>query len=406
MFRREKGSIPVTSPPRAVKPGPSESRCSVHCATNQNRSSCCRSAKTCIARSFVTSTSAGDRAEISVIRVSSVCSASLDLRQILVHELHDHGTFADTGGNPLDGAVPDIAYDKNSRHIRFEQPRIAIQCPGPRPLPRVQQVRSGKNEAALVALDGFSQPFRPRLRSNEYEKAAGRELLFFTGGRALHGNSREPRFSLHLDHARPRPYFDVRRFLNLFNQVVRHRDGERDSAHQHHHLLRKLRKVHGGLAGGIRASDDVHGFAFAGQRFGGSTAVIHARALQVINPWNVQGPPLNPHSKEKRMTGNLRTIGKFQVPIGALNTNANGFLRREDLHAKAPRLRDSTTRQVKAGEPGRKAEIILNPRTKSGLASRRFALDDHRAQAFAGSIHGGSKPRRTSANDGKIVELG
>ena len=105
------------------------------------------------------------------------------------------------------------------------------------------------------------------------------------------------------------------------------------------------------------------------------------------------------------MTGNLRAIGKFQIPVGALNTNANGFLRREDLHAKAPRLRNSTTRQVKAGEPGRKAEIILNPRTKSGLASRRFALDDHRAQALARAIHSRGKSRGTAANDSEIIEI-
>jgi len=95
----------------------------------------------------------------------------LDLRQILVHELHDHGTFADTGGNPLDGAVPDIAYDKNSRHIRFEQPRIAIQCPRRRPLPGVQQVRSRKNEASLVALYGAAKPFRTGLGADENEQA-------------------------------------------------------------------------------------------------------------------------------------------------------------------------------------------------------------------------------------------
>src|SRR5947209_1219857 len=145
--------------------------CSLHCATNQSRSSCGRSAKTCIARSFVTSTSAGDRAEISVIRVSFVCSASLDLRQILVHELHDHGAFADAGSDALDRPVTNIAYHENSRHIRFEQPRIAIQGPGRRPLPRVQQVRSGKNEAALVALYGAAKPFRTGLGADENEQA-------------------------------------------------------------------------------------------------------------------------------------------------------------------------------------------------------------------------------------------
>ncbi len=105
------------------------------------------------------------------------------------------------------------------------------------------------------------------------------------------------------------------------------------------------------------------------------------------------------------MTGNLRTIGKFQIPIGALNTNANGFLRREDLHAKAPRLRDGTARQVQPGKSGRKTEIVLNPRTKSGLASRRFALDDHRSQALARAINSRGKSRGTAANDSEIIEI-
>src|SRR5207302_8083020 len=82
------------------------------------------------------------------------------------------------------------------------------------------------------------------------------------------------------------------------------------------------------------------------------------------------------------------------------------FLWREDLHAEAPRLRDGTPRQVQASESGRKAEIVLNSRTKSGLAAGGFALDDHRAQAFACAIHSGGKPGRAPADDGQIVEIG
>ena len=98
--------------------------------------------------------------------------------------------------------------------------------------------------------------------------------------------------------------------------------------------------MHGGLAGGIRAANDVHRFALASHRFGGSSAVIHTGALQVVNPRNVQGPPLNAHGQEKSVTGDLRTIGEFQKPVRALNTNADGFLRRDNLHAEAPGLRN------------------------------------------------------------------
>src|SRR5260370_18215604 len=203
MFRREKGSIPVTSPPRAVKTGPSGSpcslrarispsstmsmlsagvpsrmmmsptaaRCAVHGATNQNRSCCCRSAKTCMARSFLTSSSAGDCAEFSVMSVAlSAFFLSLNFRQILVHELDDDRAFAYAGSDALHGTVAHITDDKDSRHIRFEQTRVTIEGPRRRPLPIAEKVRAGKNETTLVALTQ-SKPCRAELRAHKKEPA-------------------------------------------------------------------------------------------------------------------------------------------------------------------------------------------------------------------------------------------
>ncbi len=128
--------------------------------------------------------------------------------------------------------------------------------------------------------------------------------------------------------------------------------------------------------------------------------------MQWRNPRNVQGSPLNAHRQQQRVAGNLRTVGKLQKPIRALRAETHRFLWREDLHTEAPRLRDGTPRQVQASESGRKPEIVLNSRTKPGLAAGGFALDDHRAQAFACPIHSGGKPRRAPAHDGEIVEIG
>jgi hypothetical protein len=50
----------------------------------------------------------------------SVRSESLDLRQILVHELYDDGAFSHAGGHTLYRAVAHIANDKNPWHISFE----------------------------------------------------------------------------------------------------------------------------------------------------------------------------------------------------------------------------------------------------------------------------------------------
>ncbi len=63
--------------------------------------------------------------------------------------------------------------------------------------------------------------------------------------------------------------------------------------------------MHGGLSGGIRAANDVDRFALAGQRFGRSTAIINTRTLQVIDPGNVQGLPLNAHGQKQRVARNL-----------------------------------------------------------------------------------------------------
>ena len=40
------------------------------------------------------------------------------------------------------------------------------------------------------------------------------------------------------------------------------------------------------------------------------------------------------------------------------------------------------------------------------MASWRFAFDDYRAQAFARAVDSGGKPGGTTADDGKIVEVG
>src|ERR1700694_764796 len=134
--------------------------------------------------------------------------------------------------------------------------------------------------------------------------------------------------------------------------------------------------MHGCLSGGIRAADDVHGFALAGHRFGGSSPVINTCSLQWRNPRNVQGSPLNAHRQKQRVARNLRTVRKLQKPIRALRAETHRFLWREDLHAEAPRLRDRTPRQVQASEAGRKAEMVPNSRTKSGLATGGLGVAD------------------------------
>ena len=108
--------------------------------------------------------------------------------------------------------------------------------------------------------------------------------------------------------------------------------------------------MHGGLAGGIRAADNVYGLVFAGQRFGSSAAVVNAGALQAIHAGNVERAPLHAHGQEQSVAGNLDAIAQFEVAIGTVDAKADGFLRGKNLDVEPSRLRHCAAREIAAAE--------------------------------------------------------
>src|SRR4029077_11885291 len=54
----------------------------------------------------------------------------------------------------------------------------------------------------------------------------------------------------------------------------------------------------------------------------------------------------------------------------------------QDLRAESLRLPQRPISQLLARDSGREAEVVLDPRGGPGLASRRVALDNKRAQSF------------------------
>src|SRR5579863_5384963 len=98
--------------------------------------------------------------------------------------------------------------------------------------------------------------------------------------------------SMNFGDAGMRPKLDVGSLLDLVDQILRHRAGERIPSNQDHNALRVLGKVHGSLSGGIRAADDVDHFAFTGHCLGRAAAIVHARALELIYAGGLQTAPL------------------------------------------------------------------------------------------------------------------
>src|SRR4029077_6606138 len=105
------------------------------------------------------------------------------------------------------------------------------------------------------------------------------------------------------------------------------------------------------------------------------------------------------------VAGNLRTVGKCDVPVGAVYAEVLRFLRRKNLHAEAARLRHRAAPQIAAAQSGWKSQIIFDARAEARLAAWSFALNNHRAQSFRRAVNGRGKPRRPTADDGEVVKI-
>ena len=71
---------------------------------------------------------------------------------------------------------------------------------------------------------------------------------------------------------------------------------------------------------------------------------------------------------------------------------------RRGARAELARLRDRAARQLDAADPGREAEVVLDPARGAGLAAQRRALDDERVEALRGAVDRGAEAGRAAAD--------
>src|SRR6185503_6285277 len=55
-----------------------------------------------------------------------------------------------------------------------------------------------------------------------------------------------------------------------------------------------------------------------------------------------------------------------------------------------------------AADPGREAEVVLDPPRRAGLSAERGALDHQRVEPFGGTVDGGRQARRAGAADQEV----
>ena len=88
----------------------------------------------------------------------------------------------------------------------------------------------------------------------------------------------------------------------------------------------------------------------------------------------------------------------------AFDPHTFDLLRRENFHAKTPRLGDRAPGEVRAAKAHRKAEVIFDARTPPRLPAGRLPFNQQRVQAIRRAINRRRQAGRTGADDHQIVE--
>ena len=72
------------------------------------------------------------------------------------------------------------------------------------------------------------------------------------------------------------------------------------------------------------------------------------------------------------------------------------------MRAELLRLHERPLREVGAGDAGREAEVVLDPRAGAGLPAGRDPVDAQRSQSLGCAVHCGGEPGRSAADDDEV----
>src|SRR5918998_2191950 len=182
-------------------------------------------------------------------------------------------------------------------------------------------------------------------------------------------------------HAAIQEHFDVIPILYLLYEVLGHALPEVVRAAEEGDFARLAREEHGGLARGVRPAADVHVLVAAGERLGLGGAVVDAAAREVVGARDVELAVGDAGGDDEGVAGDLGPVGERYYPVRVLHPDAAHLLGREDLDLEPARLVHGPPREVRAREPRREAEVVLDAAARPGLPARGLPLDEHRAQS-------------------------
>jgi hypothetical protein len=204
-------------------------------------------------------------------------------------------------------------------------------------------------------------------------------------------------------HLTTRAHGDVCGRTDAINQILGHAIFERISTNQHRHETGVLGEVKRGLTRGVRTADHDNVSIGGVLGLGDSGAVEHTPSDQAVGAGHVEAPIRSSACEQDRRRAYLVSARESDDPGKTVDRDALGFPQVDDLGVEATALTQGALRQVGAGKPARKAEVVLDPRALARLPAWGIAFDQRRAQPFRSSVDGAGQARRSSADDHEVV---
>ena len=144
----------------------------------------------------------------------------------------------------------------------------------------------------------------------------------------------------------------------------------------------------------VAAADDGHRVSAAEQRLRLRRRVVDAHLLEVLRARHVEPAVPGAGGDDHQGAGHGGSVAEPHRVLAVVPLDGRGLGGHGELGAELPRLEHRPLREFGAGDAGREAEVVLDPRRGPGLASGGGAVQDDDPQAFRGPVHGGGHARR------------
>jgi hypothetical protein len=184
---------------------------------------------------------------------------------------------------------------------------------------------------------------------------------------------------------------------------MRHRRLELLCPHDDAHAAGEQGEVGRRLPGRVAAAHDDDILAAAALGIPGHDRVVHAGAAEALDAVGLELTPLGSGRHHHR-------AGEHVLPVVEVDAHealrAIGQLHRameaREHRVEAARLERRVARQLRAGDAGREAEVVLDARARAGLSAGSPGLCHERAQALGAAVDRSRETRGAGAEHDEI----